>query len=151
MKEGSLMYRMLLRTFTVVFFGLLMLSLAATAKAQFRAGVQGTVTDAAGAALPGATVTLTSKETARTQEVKANDSGFYRFSNLAPGTYSLSAENEGFKKSVQDITVKAEEVQGFDLALSTGEDTETVTVTGAGEQLLQTENANVDRAITTQE
>jgi hypothetical protein len=145
------MYRMVLRTFTVVFFGLIMLSLAATAKAQFRAGVQGTVTDAAGAAVPEATVTLTSKETQRTQQVQASDSGFYRFSNLAPGNYSLSAEHEGFKKSVQDITVKAEEVQGFDLALSTGEVTETVTVTGAGEQLLQTENANVDRAITTQE
>lgn len=138
------------RMFTVAFSALLMLGLAATSKAQFRASVQGTVTDAASAAVQGVTVTLTSKETARTQQVQTSDSGFYRFSNLPPGIYTLSAENTGFKKSTQDITVKAEEVQGFDLTLAPGEVTETVLVT-SDEQQLQTENANVDRAITTQE
>ena len=145
------MYRTVHRMFSVFFFALLLLSFAATSKAQFRAGVQGTVTEEAGGIVSGATITLTSKETGRSQQVQAGDSGFYRFSYLAPGNYNLSAEHAGFKKSVQDIAVKAEEVQGFDLTLSTGELTETVTVTGAGEQLLQTENANVDRAITTQE
>ena len=144
------MYRTVLRMFTVAFFALLMLGLAATSKAQFRASVQGRVTDAASAAVQGVTVTLTSKETARTQQVQTSDSGFYRFSNLPPGIYTLIAENAGFKKSTQDITVKAEEVQGFDLTLTPGEVTETVLVT-ADDQPLQTENANVDRAITTQE
>nr|MBA3515699.1 carboxypeptidase regulatory-like domain-containing protein [Pyrinomonadaceae bacterium] len=128
-----------------------MLGLAAPSKAQFRASVQGTVTDVAGGVIPGATVTLASKETGRTQQAQTSDGGFYRFSNLSPGSYSLSAENAGFKKSIQDITVKAEEVQGFDLTLTPGEVTETVLVTGATEQPLQTENANVDRAITRQE
>ncbi|MEK6320835.1 MAG: TonB-dependent receptor [Acidobacteriota bacterium] len=145
------MHRAVLRMFTVAFFALLMLGLAATSKAQFRASVQGTVTDVAGAVITGATVTLASKETGRTQQVQTSDGGFYRFSNLSPGSYSLSAENAGFKKSIQEITVKAEEVQGFDLTLTTGEVTETVTVTGATEQPLQTENANVDRSISTQE
>ncbi|MGH9929322.1 MAG: TonB-dependent receptor domain-containing protein, partial [Pyrinomonadaceae bacterium] len=139
-----------LRLFTVAFFVLLILGLAATSKAQFRASVQGTVTDVNAAAVQGATVTLTSKETGRTQQVQTSDAGFYRFSNLPPGSYTLSAENPGFKKSLQEITVKAEEVQGFDLTLTPGEVTETVTVTAGAEQL-QTENANVDRSITTRE
>ena len=62
---------------------------AATASAQFRAGVQGTVTDTSGAIVPGATVTLTSKETGKTQQIKASDEGFYRFDQLAPGTYGI--------------------------------------------------------------
>lgn len=145
------MYRTVIRIFSVGFFAVLMLGLAATSKAQFRAGVQGTVTDVTGAVLTGATVTLTSKETGRIQQVQASEGGFYRFSNLAPGSYTLTAENAGFKKTTQDVTVRAEEVQGFDLALSPGDVSETVLVTGATEQPLKTENANVDRAITTQE
>ncbi|MGH9956313.1 MAG: carboxypeptidase regulatory-like domain-containing protein, partial [Pyrinomonadaceae bacterium] len=144
------MYRMVLRTFTLAVFVLLMLGLAETSQAQFRASVQGTLTDVNGAAVQGATITLTSKETGRSQQVQTSDAGFYRFSNLAPGSYTLTAENAGFKKSTQDITVKAEEVQGFDLTLTPGEVSETVLVT-SDEQALQTENANVDRSITTRE
>jgi hypothetical protein len=123
----------------------------ATARAQFRASVQGTITDSAGAVVPNATVTLTSKETGRSQQITSSEEGFYRFSNLAPGQYTLSAEQANFKKSVLNIEVKAEETQGFDLTLTTGEISEVVTVTADAVQVLQTENANVDRAITTQE
>ncbi len=144
------MHRTFLRMVTVAFFALLMLGLATLSKAQFRASVQGTVTDANGSTVQGATVTLANKETGRTQEVQTSDAGFYRFSNLSPGNYTLSADNAGFKKSLQEIAVKAEEVQGFDLTLTPGDVSETVLVTG-DEQPLQTENANVDRAITNQE
>ncbi|MCA1594494.1 MAG: carboxypeptidase-like regulatory domain-containing protein, partial [Acidobacteria bacterium] len=74
------------RAFACVFAILL---LTATASAQFRAGVQGTVTDPNGAVVPGATVTLVNKETNRSQEVKASDEGFYRFTSLAPGSYAI--------------------------------------------------------------
>jgi len=144
------MYRTVLRMSSVALFVVLTLGLAATSKAQFRASVQGTVTDANGATVQGANVTLTNRETGRAQQVQTSDGGFYRFSSLAPGSYTLLAEHAGFKKSIQDITVKAEEVQGVDLALTPGEVSETVTITG-DEQPLQTENANVDRAITTRE
>ncbi len=145
------MYRTSLSIFTLAFFALLLLGNATIAQAQFRASVQGTVTDVNGANVQGATVTLTNKETGRTQQVQTSEGGFYRFSNLAPGDYSLAAESAGFKKSVQEITVKAEEVQGFDLTLNPGEVTETVTITDAAQQAIQTENANVDRALSTEE
>ncbi|HEX9918422.1 MAG TPA: carboxypeptidase-like regulatory domain-containing protein, partial [Pyrinomonadaceae bacterium] len=133
--------------------GLLLLCCAAvTANGQFRAGLQGSITDPGGAVVPGATVTLTNKETNKSQTTTASDDGFYRFSQLAPGTYTLSAEKPGFKKQVlESVIVNAEETQGLDLMLTTGELSETVTVTGTSDQALETENGNVSRAVTTRE
>jgi len=113
--------------------------------------VQGTVTDATGALVPDATVTLTSKETGRKQEVKTSGEGFYRLTELSPGSYTLSVEKAGFKKStLENLAISAENVQGLDLVLTTGEVSEVVTVT-SGASPLETENANVNKAITTQE
>ena len=126
--------------------------LTLSARAQFRAGVQGTVTDTSGAIVPGATVTLTSKETGKSQQVTTSDDGFYRFDQLPPGAYTLTAEKAGFKKQVlENVVVNAEAVQGVDLLLTTGEVSETVTITDTAVQQLETENANVDRALTTRE
>jgi len=142
----------MLRFSRVLICGLFLLVAAVTANAQFRAGVQGTVTDASGGLVPAATVTLTSKETGRVQEVKTSDEGFYRISELAPGIYTLSVEKAGFKKSTLDnLAIRAENVQGLDLMLTTGEVTETVTVTSDGPAELATENANIDKGITTEE
>jgi Carboxypeptidase regulatory-like domain/TonB dependent receptor len=129
--------------------GLFTLLLAATASAQFRAGVQGSVKDPAGAVVAGATVTLTSKETNKSQQVTSSDDGFYRFSNLAPGNYTLTAEAAGFKKQViENLTVSAENVEGADISLEPGGVSEVVTVTDEGGPQLETENANISKAIT---
>ncbi len=131
---------------------LLVLALAPAAHAQFNAAVQGTVTDAAGAVVPGATVTLTSKETDKTQQVTASEEGFYRFSSLAPGRYTITVEHAGFKKSVlEEVVVSAEATQGVDVVLTTGEVVETVTVSADSAPALETENANISKAITAEE
>ncbi|MCA1631543.1 MAG: TonB-dependent receptor, partial [Acidobacteria bacterium] len=125
---------------------------AANANAQFRAGVQGTVTDAGGAVVPGATVRLTSRETNKSQTTMSSDDGFYRFDQLAPGSYSLTAEKSGFKKQVlENLVVSAEALQGVDLVLTTGDISESVTVTDTAASQLETENANVTKSITTRE
>ena len=119
--------------------------------AQFRAAVQGVVTDAAGGVVSGATVTLTIRETNQTQTVTTSDDGFYRFSGLAPGLYSLSVEQAGFKKAVvDDVKVDAETTKGQDVSLEAGGITETVTVE-ADTNALETENANVQKVISTVE
>src|SRR5918911_980057 len=64
------MLSILLRTFLC---GLTLLVVASNASAQFKAGVQGTVTDTAGAIVPGATVTLTNNETSKIQTVTISD------------------------------------------------------------------------------
>lgn len=124
---------------------------AVVASAQFRAGVQGVVTDNGGGVVPGATVILTNKETNQTQRTETSDDGFYRFSNLAPGLYSLSAEKQDFKKGVTDnVKVDAEAVNGVDLVLEAGVISETVTVE-AGNVGLQTEDGSVRKTIDTSE
>jgi hypothetical protein len=132
--------------------GLFLLFGSLTANAQFKASIQGSVKDSNGAAVPGATVTLTSKETNKTQQVQSSGEGFYRVSGLAPGVYSLTAEKQGFKKEVlESVTIKGEETQGLDLTLSAGEVSEVVTVAAQTGEQLQTENANVSRALSTLE
>jgi hypothetical protein len=138
--------------FRTALCALVLVGCAAAARAQFRAGVQGTVTDATGAVVPEATVTLKNNETGRTQQATTSGEGFYRLTELAPGTYTLTIEKAGFKKStLENITVSAENVQGLDVVLTTGELSESVTVTSATQASLDTENPNVNKAITAQE
>jgi len=141
------------RTAGHLLFALLLGSLCSSvASAQFRAGIQGTVTDAQGAAVVGATVKLTSKETNRTQETKSGDEGFYRFDRLAPGAYTITAEMSGFKKKLlENVQVRAEEVQGLNIQLEAGEVSETITVSSEATTQLHTENPNIDGSISSQE
>jgi hypothetical protein len=126
--------------------------LSMTANAQFKASIQGTVADAAGALIPQAKVTLTSKETGRDLQTVTSGDGFYRFTALAPGSYKLTVEHSGFKrKELENITVSAEATQGVDVMLAPGEVTEVVTVSAESAQTIETENANVSRAISTTE
>ena len=120
--------------------------------AQFRAGIQGTVTDSTGALVPDASVTLTNKETNAKQTTQTSGDGFYRITGLPPGTYSLVIEKSGFKKqSFENVVINAEDTQGLDVLLTAGEVAETVTITEETAQALETENGNVTRALTTRE
>ena len=130
---------------------LLVVILATIGHAQFRAGVQGTVTDTGGGTVGGATVTLTNKETNETKQTQTTADGFYQFTNLPPGLYTVTVEQQGFKKRVvNDIRVSAESVKGQDVVLEAGVISETVTVQ-AEEAPLQTEDANIRKTITTEE
>lgn len=136
----------------IILSGLIVLLCAVAASAQFRAGIQGTVTDAQGAAVDDATITVTNKETAKAQEVKSSGEGFYRVSNLPPGTYTVTAEKTGYKKRVlESVTVSAETTQGLDITLDVGEITESVTVSEEAGTALQTENATLGGSISTRE
>ncbi len=146
------MHRTVLRMFTVAFFALLMLGLGIIANAQFRAGIQGTVTDPQGGAVTEAMITVTNKETAKAQQVTSSGEGFYRVSSLPPGTYTVTAEKTGYSKKVlESVSVSAETTQGLDITLEVGEVTATVTVSGEGTTALQTENATIGGSISTRE
>jgi len=128
---------------------LVVAALCLTANAQFKASIQGTVTDTSGAVVSGAAVTVTNSETGKSQKVSTGDDGFYRVSGLPPGTYSVTVELTGFKKKVLEaVVVHAEEAQGVNITLDAGQVAESVTVSATSEVTLQTENANVDKTIT---
>src|SRR5260370_18974421 len=76
----------------------LWLTLVMPLPAQYRAGLQGVVTDPAGSAVPGAIVTLTSKETNQSHTAKTSDGGVYTIAGLAPGAFNLTVEKAGFSE-----------------------------------------------------
>ena len=132
--------------------GLLVLFVVITANAQFRAGIQGTVSDSSGALVPDAKVILKDTETGRIQEFTTNEEGFYRITGLSPGKYELSVEKAGYKKSfTENLSVGAENIQGVDVILEIGEVTATVVINDELVTQLETENANVTKGITTAE
>ena len=94
------------------------------------ATVLGTVTDAAGAIVPGVTVTLTNQDTGFIRETISDDRGDFEFAVVqAPNTYTLSAELPGFKKYVNvDNYLATRVIQRFDVKLQVGEVAEQVTV-----------------------
>jgi hypothetical protein len=146
------MHKGFAKLFNAFFIGLLVVALSQITHAQFRAAIQGTVTDSNGGTISGATVTLNNNETGRAQTATTNENGFYRFSSLAPGSYSLSVEQANFKKgTIENINIAAEVVQGTDVVLEAGGITETVTVEGGATTALETETGNVQKQISTAE
>src|SRR5882757_6225484 len=59
--------------------------------------VVGLVQDSSGGVIPGATITLTNKQTSQTHETKSDEGGRYSISNVLPGQYDLKVTANGFK------------------------------------------------------
>ncbi len=123
-----------------------------TALAQFKASLQGTVTDPQGGAIAGAKITVTSQDTGVTRDTVTSAEGFYRISGLSPGKYTVAAEATGFKRQeVREVEVAAEEARGLDLVLAVGTVRQTVTVTAENGPELQTESGSVSGVLTNQQ
>jgi hypothetical protein len=106
--------------------------------------VSGTVTDAQGAVVPDAAVTITSIERNTTDTVQTNDSGLYVKDRLLPGTYKVTIEKSGYKKGeVPSVVVNVDTQAKTDVVLETGQVSETVTISATEGQLLKTDRADV--------
>jgi len=106
----------------------------------------GRVEDPSGALLPGASVTVTNKDTGQQRETAADDSGSYAFRDLQAGVYDLKVMQSGFKSYVKaGLIVTINNVAREDVQLEVGGTAETVTVTATS--LLQTERADVSTQI----
>ncbi len=113
--------------------------------AQYRGGLQGTVTDPQGSVIPGAKVTVTSIETNRTRTVTSSGSGVYSVNGLAPGQYSVTVEAPGFtKKTLPSVNLTSDQSQGQDVQLAVGAPSkQTVTVTASTAPAIDTEDATI--------
>jgi hypothetical protein len=97
-----------------------------------RAVISGVVTDAQGAAVPGATVTVTNQGTGVEIILQANSAGAYKTNPLVLGTYSVKVNLAGFKTAqTTGIELTAADVVRHDVILEVGEVTETVEVVSA--------------------
>ncbi len=89
----------------------------------------GRLTDSSGAAVPNATVTLTSADTAQARTTMTEADGTYKFGLLPPGKYQLRIEASGFKAvDIPNLTVSVTETAVLDRALEVGSQTQTITV-----------------------
>jgi hypothetical protein len=110
--------------------------------------ISGTVTDTGGGVIPGATVTVTSTDTGLSFTRSTNQSGFYTFTPVKIGNYTLAVSAPAFEKFVQqNVRVDVSQRVGLNVTLKPGAVNETVTVTSTPE--LQTEDASTGQVFTT--
>jgi hypothetical protein len=107
------------------------------------AGIQGTVIDATGAAIPNATVTATNNATGVSTTQVTSSAGLYTLSPILPGVYTVTAKASGFSEAVQkNFTIDALRLTGLNLTLAVGQESQEVTVTLAP-PALETTNATL--------
>ena len=107
--------------------------------------IRGTVVDAQGAVVAGATVTLTNPAKGFTRSVITNDSGIYNFAAILPDTYTIEVEKSGFKKVVQTNVVAAIDTPiEVNFTLEVGGVGEVVTVTADSiDSIVNTQDASI--------
>jgi outer membrane receptor protein involved in Fe transport len=113
-----------------------------------KGGISGTVIDPNGAAVPGATVTVTNLGTNQSSTVTTSESGAFSVSSLDPVSYSVTVEAPGFKKSVLgNIKVDTASTAGVNVQLETGGIAEVVSVE-ADAAMINTESGTATSTIT---
>jgi outer membrane receptor protein involved in Fe transport len=113
--------------------------------------IGGTVTDASGGVLAGATVNVTNIAMNVTKTATTNEAGVYTVTNLVPGPYRVEASLTGFKTAVvSSITLEVNANLKVDATLEVGAATENVIVVAVA-PLLQTEQTNLGQTITQQQ
>src|SRR6516165_11861409 len=89
---------------------------------QFFGSVVGTVTDASGGVIPGATITITNIGTNEKRSAKADSAGNYQFVSLVPAVYRIDVEMPNFKRFVREsVSVAVNTTTRADAALQVGE------------------------------
>ncbi len=129
--------------------GTALVCVAAAAQGQFRASIQGAVTDPSGAVVPNATVTLTDTATGKVLTATSSADGVYNFDALPSSHFNLQATAAGFKqKVITDLTIIPEQANSVNLQMDLGESSTTVTVSGDALPPVDTETANIGATVT---
>lgn len=125
---------------------------AASAHAQFRTSVQGTVTDPQGSVVPNVKLTLTDNANNATQVRTSDSAGVFNFNALPADHFTLTAEAPGFQKKVlSDLAFIPEQANSLNVQLSVGAATETVTVDATANEVVDTETPNIGATINANE
>ena len=135
---------------TLLSITLLAFLTSAVARGQATAQIHGTVQDASGAAVPGATVKATQTDTGISRTTTTEADGGYVLTNLPLGPYSIEVTKEGFATALQSgITLQVNSDLAVVIALKVGAVSERVTVE-ANASLVETRSSGVGTVIETQ-
>jgi hypothetical protein len=130
---------------------LLVASAAPLLSQEITGAISGTITDASGAVVPGAAITVVNTATGVVAfRGTSNESGNYSAPSLPVGVYRVTVELKGFKKAeIQGITLQVDQRARVNVTLQPGEVAETVTVVGEGLGQLEAESSSVGAIINT--
>jgi hypothetical protein len=120
---------------------------AATLSAQTAGTISGHVSDSTGAAVSGATISLTNLETRTARSTVTTSSGDYTFTEVPVGVYKLRASRTGFKTIASNaVQVQVQQSIRLDFPFEVGAVTESIEVQASG-ALLQAENATLGTVV----
>jgi hypothetical protein len=119
---------------------------APRAWAQSTATLQGTVTDAQNAVVPGVAITIRNTATNLERAVVTDPAGQYVAASLAPGHFEVTAHIEGFQDQKREIDLGPAQTMALNLKLNVGTLAENVTVSGAS-PLIDTATVSVGQAM----
>jgi hypothetical protein len=125
---------------------LLLCSVAFAQSTVSNGSISGTVTDATGAVVPNAKVTMTGP-TGQTVHATTSNAGTYSSGALVPGTYSVRAEAKGFKTTQMSLDVQVNNTANGSIKLEIGQESTVVEVQGS-EVAVNTEQAEVQGVLT---
>jgi carboxypeptidase family protein len=142
MKSNRMLVRMVL----------LMVTLCGLALAQDTAEITGTVTDASGAAVPGAQVSLSNPQHGISHTANSNGSGDFVFASLPIGSYDLAVTAAGFKKyEAKGIVLRVADKARVNVALQVGTISTEVIVQGSEVAQVETESSELSGVVTGKE
>jgi Carboxypeptidase regulatory-like domain/TonB dependent receptor/TonB-dependent Receptor Plug Domain len=119
----------------------------------YSGSIEGTVTDSAGAVIPGASVTVknTGATTGFNSTVTTNGEGYYNFPRLAPGTYRVTVKATNFAEKSIDTSVVVDKAASLNLQLSVVGATGTVDITAEDSAVtVDTSDTKIDTNISKQ-
>src|SRR5262245_1262168 len=112
--------------------------------AQTGGTISGSVSDATGALIPGASVTIKNVDTGLTRELVSDEQGRYSAPNLPVGPYEVQISLPGFRTEIRKgIELSVGQQAVINLTLQVGQVAETVEVTGEAAAAVETTNATV--------
>ena len=143
---GSRCSRLILPFFTAAVLAFVLLIAAPIMQAQSTQGViLGSVKDASGAVVPGATITLTNTDEGVTRTTKSAASGDYQFLDLVPARYDIEVTAPGFESwKISGAQLTARQQLRVDAALSVGAVQQTVQISGDNASAIETETPSIN-------
>ena len=131
----------------------LLLAAAVLAWSAVTGGISGVVSDASGAVISGATVTVTNIAHGFQTKIRTDNKGFYTFPRLAVGHYDVLVELQGFRpEKKSDLAVDADSALRLDFSLQVSEKVEQVTVSESTNEVhVETSSTQVGEVVTGKE